>query len=76
MVLGSIYNMMWDTRENGGIIQLHPDAEGRLQLSDLLPNMPMTIRVLDEDDEALGTVEVPALWDGENRIVEIDLAKH
>ena len=32
--------------------------------------------VLDEDDEALGTVEVPALWDGENRIVEIDLAKH
>ena len=76
VVLGSIYNMMWDTRENGGIIQLHPDAEGRLQLSDLLPNMPMTIRVLDEDDEALGTVEVPALWDGENRIVEIDLAKH
>lgn len=76
VVLGSTWNMMSDEREKGGVFQIHPDGEGRLQLSDLRSNVPMTVRVLGEDDEVLGAVEVPALWDGENRVVEIDLSNH
>lgn len=70
---GSRYNLMFEEREEGGVFQIHPSMEGRLQLADLLANIPMHIRVLGEADEVLSEVDVPALWDGENRVVGIHL---
>ncbi len=76
IVLGSNFNLMGTShgQEGPGYFRIYADAQGRVELSNLAPHMPLALRVLDEGGQVLGSMELPALRDGENRAVTIPLS--